>query len=155
MFYLHVCPYTIFGPCTRRLEESVRFPGTGISDAFILQCGCWKSSPGPLEGKPGLLALRYLFNPRCPFLRVLEQHAVNLSLSDFPSFWILRAKYLFLMSFENVVLVMLPLNSKKVDWALAEMSKTAFVRKWVRQHLSGVCPGPLGYEGFSIAFLAL
>ena len=41
---------------TERPEESVRFPGMGVTDSCELPCRCWELNPGPLEEQPMLLA---------------------------------------------------------------------------------------------------
>jgi hypothetical protein len=38
-------PYTV----TRKLEDSVRSPGTGVPDICVLTCGCWELNLGPLQ----------------------------------------------------------------------------------------------------------
>lgn len=35
--------------------ESIRSPGTGVTNVSELPCGCWESYPGPLEERPVLL----------------------------------------------------------------------------------------------------
>ena len=46
VFCLHVCVCTV---CPQRSDESIRFPGTGVTDSCELPCGCWESNPGPLQ----------------------------------------------------------------------------------------------------------
>ena len=37
------------------IGESVRCPGTGVTDSCELPCGCWELNSGPLEEQPVLL----------------------------------------------------------------------------------------------------
>lgn len=59
--------------------KGCQIPGTGISDAFKLQCGCWKCSLGPPEEKPVILNTELSLQSTVPILKgVRIQHIVNL-----------------------------------------------------------------------------
>jgi hypothetical protein len=35
--------------CSWKPEEGIGWPGTGVTDACALPCGCWELIPGPLR----------------------------------------------------------------------------------------------------------
>lgn len=63
VFCLHVQYCALSTQCPRRSEEHIRSPGTGIKVGFKLVSGCWKLSPGPLQGQPVLLMAVSLLQP--------------------------------------------------------------------------------------------
>lgn len=53
--YLTVCMYTMGIKYSRRPEEDMESPGSGVTDACKRLWGFWKLDLGPLKKQPGLL----------------------------------------------------------------------------------------------------
>lgn len=47
--FAHTCVCTTCTHKPMRSEEGIRPSGAGVTDGFKAPCGCWESSPGPLE----------------------------------------------------------------------------------------------------------
>lgn len=50
--------------CYGSMCRGARFPGTGVTDACELPCGCWKSNQGCLQDPSGLLATESSLQPQ-------------------------------------------------------------------------------------------
>lgn len=67
LFYLYgrfVCMdvYALCVQCPQSTEESLGWPGTGVTDNYELSWGCWESSPNPLVEQPVLLTIEPSFH---------------------------------------------------------------------------------------------
>lgn len=43
-----------------RSEETLEYPGTGVTHSYEPPCGCWESNPGPLQEQQVLLTAEQL-----------------------------------------------------------------------------------------------